>query len=164
MTQVRDGSPVFSGVGPGDGYAYWTLGMLMVVKVRARDTGGRLSVCEFLCPPGYATPLHVHRREDETWWVLEGRVRYRCGDSDFEAGPGACVYMPLGIPHGFKVIGSGNARLLHASIPGGSEEFHAEMGVPAAELTTPPPLPVDLARAVEVGAKYGMDTVGPPVA
>lgn len=163
MAQVHHGSPSFSGLTPCEGRAYWTLGMLMVVKVRAQDTGGRLSVCEFVCPPGFATPLHVHDREDETWWVIEGQVRYRCGAEEFDAEPGACLYLPLGIPHGFKVVGSENARLLHVSVPGGSEEFHTEMGVPTDEATPPPPMPLDIARAVEVGARYGMDIVGPPI-
>lgn len=163
MAQARGGSPVLTAQAPHDGQAYWTLGMLMVVKVRGPDAGGRLSVCEFLCAPGYATPLHVHRREDETWWVIEGRVRYRCGNDVFVAEPGSCAYLPLGIPHGFKVVGSGNARMVHVAVPSGMEEFHAELGVPAAELTVPPPMPVDLRRAVEVGTRYGMEVLGPPI-
>ncbi len=163
MAQVHGVRPVFSGSAPEDGDAYWTLGMLMVVKVWGRDTGGRLSVCEFRCSPGLATPLHLHQREDETWWVVEGRVRYRCGDDAFEAGPGACLYLPLGIPHGFKVIGSEDARMVHIAVPAGMEEFHVEMGIPARELAIPPPAPVDVTRAVEVGARYGMEIVGPPI-
>lgn len=163
MTQVQDGSPAFAGLTPGEGSSYWTLGMLMVVKAWGRDTAGRLSACEFVCPPGYATPLHLHHREDETWWVLEGQVRYRCDADEFVAGPGAFVYLPRGLRHGFKVTGPGNARMLHVAVPSGMEEFHAELGEPATELTVPPPAPVDVPRVIEVGARYGIEVVGPPI-
>lgn len=163
MELVQDGPPAFLGSVSGEGTAYWTLGMLMVVKIRSRDTGGRLSACEFVCPPGFATPLHLHHREDETWWVMQGQVRYRCGEAALDAGPGTCLYLPLGIPHGFKVIGAENAHLLHVSVPGGSEQFHVEMGGPAYELTPPPPAPMDIPRALEVGARYGIEIVGPPI-
>ncbi len=163
MEQVRGSDPAFVGPIPRRGSTYWTLGLLMEVKIWGQDTGGRLSVCEFLCPPGYATPLHLHHREDETWWVIEGRVRFRCGDQDFVAEPGACLYLPLGVPHGWRVIGSENARLLHVSVPAGAEEFHIEMGEPTTERTLPPPTPVDLGRAAEIGAKHGIELVGPPI-
>lgn len=163
MAQVNHGNPTFAAFAPRGGTAYWTLGMLMVVKVRGRDTAGRLSVCEFVCPPGFAVPLHLHRREDESWWVIEGRIRYRCGEDEFTAEPGAYVYLPLGLPHAFKVSGQQNARLLHTAVPAGMEEYHTELGVLAKELTPPPPAPLDMARVLEVSSRYGIEVVGPPI-
>jgi hypothetical protein len=95
--------------------------------------------------------------------VLEGQVRYRCGDSEVLAGPGSYVYLPLGVPHGFKVVSEENARLVHIAVPAGMEEFHAELGLRTDQLTVPPPAPLDVPRAVEVGAKYAIETVGPPI-
>lgn len=163
LAQVHHGHAGFAGLTPGQGSAYWTVGMLMVVKVRSGDTAGRLSVCEFLCPPGYAVPLHIHRREDESFWVSEGRIRYRCGDEEFVAEPGAYVYLPLGLPHAFKVLSRENARLLHFAVPAGMEGFHTELGVAAPELVVPPPTPPDMPRVLEVGNRYGIEIVGPPI-
>lgn len=163
MPQVNQSQSAFAAFAEQDGEAYWTLGMLVVVKVWGRDTAGRFSVCEFLCPPGFATPLHLHRREDESFWVVEGRLRYRCGDQEFIAGPNSYVYLPLGIPHGFKVIGEENARLVHIAVPAGMEEFHAGLGVLAEQLTVPPSMPLDMPRILEAGIKFGMEVAGPPV-
>ncbi|MDQ6946339.1 MAG: cupin domain-containing protein [Actinomycetota bacterium] len=163
MHQVNEAQPAFAALAAQEGDAYWTLGMLVVVKARGRSTGGKFSVCEFLCPPGYGPPLHVHRREDESFWVLEGRVRFRCGDAEFTAGPGSYVFQPLGVPHGFKVIGGENARLIHLAVPAGMEEFHAGLGVRTQQLTVPPPMPLDMERAIEAGTRYGMEVVGPPI-
>ena len=61
-----------------EGRALWFLGNLVTVKAAAEDTGGRVSVVEFLNPPGFAPPLHRHLHEDEMFLVLEGEARFLC--------------------------------------------------------------------------------------
>src|SRR5262249_15888494 len=56
--------------------------------------------------------LHVHHEDDEAWYVLEGRLGFRLGDEEVEAGPGACVFAPRGTPHSYWNAGAGPARYL----------------------------------------------------
>jgi len=64
-------------------------------------------------PVGFASPYHTHHREDECFYVLEGKVAFVCGGEWLEAGPGAFVYGPRDIAHGFKAIGTEEAIMLN---------------------------------------------------
>src|SRR5262245_1324420 len=99
-------------------------------------------------------PLHIHRAEDEAFWVLEGHLTVRCGDEEFAAGPGAFVYMPRGVPHTFRLEGGTPARLLLLLTPGGGEDFFVAPGRPAAGPGLPPPAPPDVAALAAVAARF----------
>ena len=115
----------FRGLDPG--------GPRIEIKARADDTGGALGVLEgTFYDKGYGPPLHVHTREDEVMYVLEGQIRFGVGDDEFVAGPGAWVWQPRGVPHSFKVE-SQSARALIIFTPGGIERMFEEGGVPAGE-------------------------------
>lgn len=153
-------------VGKADGAAYWFLGTLMTIKATGEDTGGVYTLLDQLAPPGFGPPLHVHHREDEPFFVLEGLVRFRCGDREFLVESGGYVYLPKGVPHAFRVEGSAPAHLMQMTLPPGFERFVEEIGVPAPSLTLPPPgpMPPDLLnRLVTLGPKYGFSIVGPPI-
>ena len=64
----------------GEGEARWWLGALAVIKATAADTGGQLTVLEVTDPPGVEAPFHVHHKEDEAFWVLEGDVTFEVGE------------------------------------------------------------------------------------
>ncbi len=68
--------------------AFWWQGSLMKIKVRAADTEGALGLVEGQFPAGFGPPLHIHRREDEGFYVIDGEIRFRQGDNEFVAGPG----------------------------------------------------------------------------
>ena len=107
---------------------YWWQGSVMEVKARAEDTGGVLGVLEGrFFERGYGPPLHVHGREDEAMYVLEGQIRFRVGDDEFVAGPGTWVWQTRGVPHTFKVESEG-ARALLIFTPGGFERMLEEGG------------------------------------
>ncbi|HZQ63906.1 MAG TPA: cupin domain-containing protein [Gaiellaceae bacterium] len=57
-------------------------------------------------------PLHLHRSEDEAWYILEGRLGFRAGDDELEAGPGGAVLVPAGLSHTYWNAGGGPARYL----------------------------------------------------
>jgi mannose-6-phosphate isomerase-like protein (cupin superfamily) len=61
-------------------------------------------------PPRWVAPLHLHREDDEAWYVLEGRLVFRVGDEEVEAGAGEAVYVPRGTPHTFWNPGEEQAR------------------------------------------------------
>jgi mannose-6-phosphate isomerase-like protein (cupin superfamily) len=90
------------------------------LKASRRSTGGALSVFETMI--GAGPPLHVHDREDECFYVLDGELSIRCGDDTFDAPPGSFVFLPRGRPHRFWAKDQA-ARLLLITVPGGIEDY-----------------------------------------
>src|SRR5215468_8983884 len=84
---------------PGEGQAVWFLDNHMTIKATASSTGGAFGLVESLIAPGFSPPLHVHHREDESFWVLEGELSMRCGDRTFRACAGSFVFLPRDVPH-----------------------------------------------------------------
>jgi quercetin dioxygenase-like cupin family protein len=143
---------------------YWWQGGRMEMKARAEDTGGALGVLEGRFPhQGYGTPLHVHSREDEAMYVLEGRIRFRVGDDEFVAGPGTWVWQPRGVPQAFRVE-SESARALVIFTPGGLEQMFEDGGVPVEESAEPPEQQPDPEAAAALAKRFGFEVVGPPLA
>ena len=140
--------------------AFWWQGSLMTIKARAEDTGGALGLVEAVFYEGFGPPLHVHGREDEALYVLEGRIRFRQGDDEFVAGPGTWVWGPRGVPHAFKVEAE-LARALVVVTPGGFERMFEEGGVAVAESTEPPEQTYDPEAAEALAKKFGFEVVGP---
>src|SRR6266508_817974 len=100
-------------LGPGEGEALWFNGGLGVLKATGDQTEGRFAAMELLAPKGFASPLHIHRGEDEFFVVLSGEVRFQHGDAVTEAVAGSVVYGPRDVAHAFHVD-SAEARLLLA--------------------------------------------------
>jgi quercetin dioxygenase-like cupin family protein len=141
--------------------AFWWQGGRMEIKARAEDTGSALGVVEgSFWQKGYGPPLHVHSREDEAMYVLEGEIRVRVGDDEVLAGAGAWVWQPRGVPHAFSVK-SETARALCAWTPGGLERMFEEGGVPAGDSGGPPQQEYDMEAAAALARKYGFEVVGP---
>jgi quercetin dioxygenase-like cupin family protein len=119
------------------GEAWWWLGSLAVIKATATDTGGQMTIVEMTEAPGTEAPLHVHHREDEAFWVLEGTVTFEVGDTTIQAGPDDYAFGPRDIPHRYTV-GPDGCRMLFIFTPGGFEETIRKMSEPAAARTVPP--------------------------
>jgi mannose-6-phosphate isomerase-like protein (cupin superfamily) len=94
------------------------------LKASQRSTGGAVSVFETSI--GAGPPLHVHEREDECFYVLDGQLSVRCGEDAFEAGTGSFVFLPRGRPHQFWAAGR-PARLLLIAVPGGIEAYFQQI-------------------------------------
>lgn len=111
-------------------------------KASGVSTNGSLTLIESRTTGG--APLHIHTREDEYFYVLEGTLKVRLGDETFEAGPRSFVFLPRNIPHEWDVVGA-EATLLMMTIPAGLDTFLDELhAAPSAE-----------ARQ-QVAAKYGI--------
>jgi mannose-6-phosphate isomerase-like protein (cupin superfamily) len=162
-TRTPEALPARS-VAAGGGDAYWFTNNRMTIKVRAADTDGGLGVVEGLGPAGSSPPLHVHHREHELFLLLEGSLTVRCGDETYRAEPGSVTFLPRGVPHTFVVEGEQPARLLSVCVPGGFEEYFAAAGRPAENEGLPPNEPPDVALLQRVGADFGVEIVGPPLA
>ena len=121
-----------------DGEARWWLGALAVIKATAADTAGHMTVVDVTDPPGAEAPLHVHHKEDEAFWVLEGDVTFEVGGKTIEASAGDFVFGPRDIPHRYKV-GDAGSRMLFILTPGGFEDLVRATSDPASKRTLPPP-------------------------
>ena len=131
------------------------LGLPTLVRATGLTTNGAFGLVEHLMmPPGFASPYHTHQLEDEAFYVLEGDMAFVCDGKWRAVGPGAYIFGPRHVPHGFKVLGEGPARMLLLCAPGGFEQFVVEMSEPA-------PAPPDLAKLVALAAKYKIDIHGP---
>ena len=147
---------------PHEGPALWFLGNLVTVKAAGAQTGGGVTVAEFVNPPGFAPPLHRHRAETEMFQVLEGSATFSCGRESFTAAAGDFVLLPAGVPHSFVVDPDGPLRTLQITTPAGFEEFAAMVGTPATERRLPDPGPVDPAALAHAGQLHGVEILGPP--
>ncbi len=151
----------------GTGAATWAMGSLFEHLVQADETDGRLGMALVTQPPGIATPLHRHTREAEAFYLLSGTMSYRAGEEMFELTAGSFIYLPQGLPHAFRITGEEPARILGLTVPGHLLGLYQEVGVPAAERRLPDgdglPLDVEIARWNEVGPRYGLEVVGPPI-
>jgi quercetin dioxygenase-like cupin family protein len=144
-----------------EGPAIWFLNTLNIVKATAAQTGGAFGLIEEWAPAGAGSPYHVHRAEDESFYVLDGHLEFISGDHRMTCGPGSFVFLPRDIPHGFRVVGSSSARFLILATPGGFEGFVTEAGEPAARLELPPPSAPDIGKLAAIAAKYRIEILGP---
>src|SRR5438552_8589190 len=139
------------------------MGALATIKASSETTDGRVAVIELLAPQGVGSPLHLHHREDEWFYVNEGTLTFWVGGQLIEAPAGSFVYGPREIPHTFTVT-SPQARYLLVTEPAGFESFMRAVGQPASTLTIPPPEapPSDPAPLIAAAAECGIDTLAPP--
>ena len=149
----------------GHGRATWALGSLFETLATAGQTGGALDAAVVTQPPGLATPLHVHTREAEAWFVLDGTLTYRAGDELVDLAGGDFIYLPRDVPHAFRITGGRPARYLALAVPGHVLDLYSEVGTRAPERRLPDGgiPPADIARWLELAPAYGLRVVGPPI-
>ncbi len=114
-----------------DGQFLQSLGALVCVKATSEQTGGVFNLFEVSCPPGYATPLHIHYAEDVAVYVLVGALAFFWGSEEKEAVAGSYFFQPRCTPHGFRVQGDTPARILYMTIPAGFDRFVIDHKLPA---------------------------------
>ena len=129
------------------GRALWHLGALLIFKALGAETNEQFWALEGLADQQMAVPLHVHSRDDECFYVVDGAITVRCGDQRFEAGPGSLVFLPRGIPHEWDVIGGDLATVLIITVPAGLDDFLRDYHAAGAQ-------PNDVKD--QIAAKYGI--------
>lgn len=130
------------------------LNIRTVIKVSSASSGGSLGMAEMAVPPGEGPPMHIHRREDESFHVLEGRFRFWCDGRTFDGGAGATVMLPRDIPHTFVNIGDAPGRLLALVTPGGFEAFFERCHDRGLRV------PEHIAALRALAAEFGMEFTG----
>jgi quercetin dioxygenase-like cupin family protein len=108
------------------GRAFWGPGDHYTFLVTGEETGGAYFVMQALVPPGGGPPPHVHTREDETFYLLEGQVEFLLGEDTIVAGPGDFVNVPRGTVHRFQNTGSETAQLVLTFTPAGIDRWFEE--------------------------------------
>jgi quercetin dioxygenase-like cupin family protein len=149
--------------GPDTQAAIWFLGALAQVRLSGAQTGGAFALVDYLARRGNASPVHVHDRDDETFFVLDGELRVFTGEEEHTAGPGTVAVLPRRLRHAY-VVTSATARFLTLHSPAGFEQFAAEVGEPAPALTLPPPPagPPDFAALAQAAARHHITILAPP--
>ncbi|HEY7690758.1 MAG TPA: quercetin 2,3-dioxygenase [Gaiellaceae bacterium] len=161
MSQVASAAPI--ALQQGEGEARWFLGGLCTIKSSGAETGGRVAVTENWAPRGHGSPLHVHRREDEWFYVLSGELTFWIDGRVVVAGEGSFVFGPRDVPHTFTVT-SGEARFLLVVEPAGLDDFIRTLSEPAQSSTLPPDSlqPPAMDAMLAAAAEHGIEILGPP--
>jgi quercetin dioxygenase-like cupin family protein len=123
-----------------EGEALWFIGSLTTIKASSQSTAGRVAVIEHLSPRGSGSPLHVHHREDEWFYVMQGELTLWVGGRLMNAPAGSFVYGPRDTPHTYTV-NSDTARFLVVTEPAGFDNFVRALAQPAAKRVIPPRKP-----------------------
>jgi quercetin dioxygenase-like cupin family protein len=126
-------------------------------------TNGKYAMWEALVPPGGGPPPHVHSREEEGFFILEGEITFTVNGEKIVAKAGTFANMPVGTPHSFKNESDRPARLLISVAPAGLEQMFFECGVPLAEgaTTALPPTKDEIEKLLAVAPRYGIEILLP---
>ena len=141
----------------------WYSGHLMTFLATAEDTQGKFALIEGVARKGNVPPPHIHHREEETFYVLEGEMTFSVGGQTIKATPGTMVCLPRDVAHSF-VIDSEQGRVLILLTPAGLEGWFKEFSEPAPAMTLPPPVETpysEIQRMLEVSPRYGIEFVLP---
>jgi quercetin dioxygenase-like cupin family protein len=122
-------------------------------RARVLNTGGGLGLVDMIeVPAGHMPPLHLHRNEDEGFYLLEGEVSIFLPDRRIDLKAGDYALAPRGVPHAYRV-GDAPARWLITSIPGGFESFVTEVAAAG---------DVDPGTLTTIAAEHDIEILGPP--
>ena len=113
------------------------------VLANTRNTRGSLTMLELVISAKNGPALHVHHREDEVWYVLEGQFRFKAGDEMFWVSEGGLAFGPRGTPHNFQNVGEAPGRLLVVTAPSGLERLFEDFAG-----LSPGPVSPDMLAAV----------------
>lgn len=150
MSTTKPADQVIDGTG-GEVLMDGPLGAILLAG--AEQTAGQVSfVIHPLAPKALGSPIHVHRREDEWSFVLEGEIGIQLGDEVSVAGPGDLVLKPRNQPHAFWNAGDSPARLLEVITPGGFERYFRGLGEAIGADGRP-----DLATVAALADEYGLE-------
>jgi hypothetical protein len=117
----------YSLVMPGEGLSYDWARDHTFVKVSTADSGGAYTVMEDNLKLEFSLGLHLHHRTAETFYMLDGSVDFYIDGDWMNAGPGATIHIPPGVPHALELAGGTPARMLMVIQPSGFDQLLAEM-------------------------------------
>lgn len=141
---------------PGSRPVWEVLGERITCRISSEQTSGSLSAVEIRSLPDNGPPMHVHHREDEMFYVVDGVFELTCGTRVERAEPGALAFMPRGVRHTYRNAGREPGTLIVTIVPGGFEGFFREVNELSVTGTLNP------ASIATLGKRYALDFVGSP--
>lgn len=111
---------------------------------------------------GHAPPLHIHRGEDEGFYLLSGSMIFQCGEEIVDLQAGSSLVVAKGVPHAF-LVGEAGARAIQIATGPALAEFIRAAGVPALTAELPDPGPIDHDAIAHAAERHDMLVVGPPL-
>lgn len=144
---------------PDEGRTVAVVGDVYRFLATGEDTNGKYALWEAIVPPGGGPPPHVHSREEEGFYILEGEMTFTINGERVVAKTGTFANMSVGTPHSFKNESGKPAKMLISVAPAGLEQMFFEVGVPLAEGTTTalPPTREEIEKLLAVAPKYGVE-------
>lgn len=166
MTSTNTPVPVMEVSPP----AYTFLGVRMRILLSSQQTGGQFTMIEGVMPPGGDGGLHVHHREDESMFIVEGELEVTIGDTVRTLQAGSSYFAPRGVPQRLRNRGTTPMRGILVTTPGGFDEFIAKAAAPfdetMASLETKPgeaaPSPEQMAGLLQLAETFGISILIPP--
>jgi len=143
---------------PGEGRTIGVVGDVYRFLATGEDTDGKYAMWEAIVPPGGGPPPHIHSREEESFYILEGEITFQINDQQLVAKAGMFANMPVGCLHSFKNESGKPAKMLISVAPAGLEQMFIEVGQPVAlGEQAPPPSKTEIEKLLAVAPKYGVE-------
>lgn len=139
----------------------WLGGTVHTIVLAGEQTGDRVTVLRSLMRAPAASPVHVHRHDDEAVMLLSGAAVLWCGGARHEMGAGDTVFMPRGVPHCYRI--TEDADVVTVCTPAGIEAFFEHAGWDLAQGDPPPDWTVDMDTLKEAAELTGEIVLGPPL-
>jgi len=157
MTSNREAVHTLSGTGK----AFWGPGDMYTFLITGEQSGGVFFVMEALVPPGGGPPPHIHTREDETFYIVDGECSIQVGEKTLSASNGDFISIPKGTVHCFKNEGTRTMRMIVTFSPAGLEKFFEDTLEPVHDRSAIPPATTQalIDRYVAAAPRYGLEFV-----
>ncbi len=144
---------------PSEGRTVAVVGDVYRFLATGEETNGAYALWEARVPPGGGPPPHVHSREEEGFYVLEGEITFRIGEQQLVASAGMFANMPVGTPHSFRNESNSPARMLISVAPAGLEQMFLRAGreLPPGTETALPPTHAEIEKLLAIAPEYGIE-------
>jgi mannose-6-phosphate isomerase-like protein (cupin superfamily) len=135
------------------------LGTGYELLIDSASTGGAYELMKFVVPPTLGPPTHMHTREDEHYYFLDGVFEVTIGDQKIDASAGTFLHLPRDVPHGLINVGQTEGSFLCWVIPGNLGGFFGQFKKPwPADQKYPPVLTRDdIQRMTEIAESFGIE-------
>ncbi len=139
--------------------AVYVAGDLYTVLASGKETGGAYATFDAIIPPGGGPPPHIHSREDEAFYILEGEITFYAGGIKQVAPPGTWVHAYRDHAHRFKNETDKPARMLIMVFPAGIEDYFLQVGQPVVDrlAPVPHPTPADIEKLIADAPQCGIE-------
>ena len=142
---------------------FWISGDYWKIVASSEDTENKYAMMDVTILPKNGVKPHIHTREDEALYIIEGQFDLQYGDQTISATNGFHLFMKRGIFHSFKNVGNNEGKLLIIFIPGGCEKLYEELGIPVTDIkafSKPYTFP-NFVKVFQLLRKYGIQPKTP---